>query len=66
MQIFIQNRMSFASPRKMKYPPESVIAIRKTPEEMAGSTLNLFRVSGIRIPARLARHKLQSMAKAMI
>ena len=50
----------------MKYPPESVQAIKNTPEEIAGSTFNLFKVNGIKIPAKLATVKLHNIAKAII
>lgn len=50
----------------MKNPPESVKAIKNTPEDIAGSTFNLFKVKGIKIPARLAIIKLHNMATAMI
>ena len=53
-------------PKKMKYPPESVQAIKNTPELIAGSTFRWFNVSGIKIPARLATTKLHSIAKAII
>ena len=59
-------RIKLANPKNIKYPPESVKAIRKTPEDTAGSTLNLLRVKGMRMPARLAIQRLQSMAMAII
>src|SRR3546814_2298079 len=57
-----RNRSSVASPRKVKKPMESVIAVRKMPLESAGSKPIRFSVTGINTPAQAARSRLQVKA----
>ena len=54
-----------AKPKNDKKPNTSVIVVSITPEASAGSILNLFNVSGIKVPANPAIIRFKIMAKAI-
>ena len=59
------NKRIEAKPKKERNPKTSVIVVKMTPEARAGSTLNLFNVIGINIPAIPAINKFIIIAIAI-